>query len=117
VGLAKFDIRANPDGTGTVIVNGEDVSDRVRGFVLTAEAHQIPQLQLWMNASGELSGEGIVRQSQADGELIAGFLSALDPSQLEKDVLEALGPLSDDGQTSFTAALLARLAAIAKGEW
>lgn len=56
-------------------------------------------------------------QGGIDTASVVAFLSALDPDQLEKDALDALGLLEGDGQGSFTKALLARLIAIADGSW
>lgn len=56
-------------------------------------------------------------QGGIDTESVVAFLSAIDPDQLEKDVLEGLGALEGDGPGGPTAATLARLIAIAKGEW
>ena len=120
MGLAEFSIHVNPDGTGTVSVDGQDVSRQVRGFTLQAEAHEVPKLVLWLNATGGVTGLAdtvAVRQGEPDGEAVASFLSALDAQQLEKDVLGGMGALEGDGEVSYTAALLKRVAAIARGEW
>lgn len=63
-----------------------------------------------------VSGQGD-RQGGLDAESVVAFLSSLDAEQLEKDVLGGLGMLEDEGETSFTVALLQRLITIAKGEW
>lgn len=56
-------------------------------------------------------------QSGVDTESVVAFLSAIDPEQLEKDALEALGLLDGDGESSFTKALLNRLIQYAGGTW
>lgn len=63
-----------------------------------------------------VAGGGSCQHSD-DGEVVAAFLSALDPRQLEKEVLAGLGALEGDGESNFTQALLKRLVAIARGEW
>jgi hypothetical protein len=116
--LAHFSIQADPGG-GRVEVNGEDVSRQVAGFRLEAGAHQVPQLTLFLAAGGDVTGLGAVaveRQRDADGDLVASFLSAMDAQQLEKDVLLNLGALEGEAG-GYTQALLQRLITIARGEW
>lgn len=117
--LAQVTITAEAGG-GQVTVNGADLTRHISAVQMTAEAHKVPQVVLQLHADADVDAVAevvAVRQGQPDGELIAGFLSAIDPQQLEKDVLEGLGALEGDGENSYTAGLLKRLAAIAKGEW
>lgn len=119
MGLAQVTISATPGG-GKVVVDGVDLSGVVQAVQLNGAAHQVPQVILQLMATADVSALAdvvAVRQQDVDGEAIAGFLSAIDPEQLEKDVLEGMGLLQGDGETSFTAALLKRLAVIAKGAW
>lgn len=88
-----------------------------------ATAPEAPQAALSVVVQHEADGVLIhVRgagscQPGIDTESVVAFLSAIDPEQLEKDALEALGMLDGDGESSFTKALLHRLVQYAGGTW
>lgn len=88
---AHFEITTDAVGHGSVVINGEDVSRRVSGVAVVAEAGQATVVTLrHVGGTAEISGEGIVRvQGDADG--IAGFLDGIDAQALEAEVLARLG--------------------------
>lgn len=93
--LSKFSITTDAVGPGTVVVNGEDVSDRIAGVAVVAEAGQPTIVTLRQPpAAGEISGEGIVRVQQQDaGDGVLAFLEDIDPKELERVTLGRLGGL------------------------
>jgi hypothetical protein len=97
-GLAKFRIDASPLGRGAVEVNGEDVSERLSGLRFEMRAGQPPLLTLVHTAAhGVIEGEGIVQvQSDTGRDSIIRFLSHIDPTILEAEVLNRLG-MGDEG--------------------
>jgi len=92
MGLTPFDISLAP-GEGRVVVDGQDVSSRVTRVTIDAPAGEIPKVFLELNGQGTLEGEGIVHivKDQDMREIVAEFISNVDPSALEAAALEKLG--------------------------
>lgn len=70
-------------GTGTIKVNGEDVSHMVRGLSLDLAVKEVPVLTLQLSGrNGKIVGEGIV---EVMGE--GPDLTALDAEEIEAEAL------------------------------
>lgn len=90
--LARFEITTDPVGPGSVVINGEDVSDRVSGVAVVAEAGQPTVVTLrHLAGSAEISGEGIVKVVE-EGDAVVSFLEDVSVTELERATLEGLGP-------------------------
>jgi hypothetical protein len=98
--FAHFEVDITPIGRGSkIIVNGEDVSNRVSAFAVHASSSpaEATVLQLFMYADGKIEGDGIVEAYKEDNAQIADFLKGVDRSQLEAAALER-GGWSGTGQ-------------------
>lgn len=91
---ASFRLIVGPVGLGSVEVNGEDISNLVSGAAVVAEVDQPTVVTLrHVGDTAEISGQGIVQVRPAgDTDGIAAFLESIDPKELERVVLEGLGP-------------------------
>lgn len=90
--LASIKVELKANGTGLVEVNGEDISDRIRGLALQVVPGQTPVMTVHQLASASrFEGQGIV-QVQSDPQVVADsilrFLEAMDPEELERVSLE-----------------------------
>ena len=115
--LRPFSVRV-AGAESQVVVDGIDITDQTAGLTFVAGLGHVPRLQLLTYAEGSIEGLAEVTaeaRTLVDTEAIVGFLSHLDPETLEKDVLGSLGML-ESGESSYTAALLRRLIAIAQGQ-
>lgn len=114
---AQVRLELAPNGGGRVWVNGQELTELVTGWAMVNNPPSAPQLQLTLAVgAGEVEGLAAVAEVQPgvfDLDAVVAFLGMLDPAQLEADVLAGLG-YGDSG--SYTAKLLERLLAIAKGE-
>jgi hypothetical protein len=114
VEAASFRITARPLG-GTIIVNGEDVSAKVGVTELRVADGQPTTLTLHQHGDGIIEGEGIVhfvaRDDRTDADIISEFLAAVDPEQLDRDLMATA-----DVSTDLNALTLQVLASYARGE-
>lgn len=92
-GLARFTVRIGPDGACEVFANGK-LLEWVAGVALQARPGYPPMLQLEATGEVEVEGEGIVRipaETEDDGLELAQILDALDPEEIDRQVLAGLG--------------------------
>lgn len=106
--LSTFSVTTDAVGPGKVVINGEDVSDRIAGVAVVAEVGQPTIVTLRQPpAAGEISGEGIVRvRTQGAGDGVVEFLEAIDPKELERVTLGRLGGLCSRSPIAETLELL-----------
>jgi hypothetical protein len=101
-----MDVAAN--GTGRIVVAGQDVSQQVRGFTFNAQVGEPPMLTLYEMAEGGIEAEGIVRVVE-DGldqrQAVVEFLSNLDPEELNRVAMEKMSwdPAASPGQGFISA--------------
>lgn len=94
-GVAKFRVEAGVTGADSIVINGEEVGDRVQavdlqvrpGGLTVLTVHHVP-------GAGTIEGEGIVRVASdtadiSDADVILGFLGTVDARLLSKQVLES----------------------------
>ena len=88
--FATFNIEAPVAGRGgKIIVNGEDISDRVNAFRLTSSINEITVLQLSLiKVEGTIEGEGIV-QVGVDADLDK-VLASFKADEIEQEALSRL---------------------------
>ena len=114
--MTSFSLFPNPVGPGRVEIDGEDVSDRVAGVQVDAAIGQATVVTLMVQAGGVVEGDGIVQVANPsavdDAAIICDFLANVDPALLEQEAFRRLGP----GQMNTTAAALAVLADLARGQ-
>lgn len=118
--LARIRVYLDATGPQSVLVNGEDVVDRVAEVGLKASPGQPPELWLMHRGELDLEGDGIVKValveqgavSASDSDVICEFLDSIDPAELETRALESLG-LGDAGGTQ---AMLDQLKRWARGQ-
>ena len=93
--LSHFEIKTSLDGRASVVVDDVDVSRQIAALQFQARPGDVPILTLVERVEGSISGDGIVRvESQSNvrtGEVIAEFLEAIDPGDLERVVCERCG--------------------------
>ncbi|MFB7222467.1 hypothetical protein [Streptomyces sp. NPDC056227] len=112
-------VRLTSNGlSGTVEIDGADISAQVQGYNLEARVGTAPLLVLYASPHGGVAFEGLahvaIGTEQDPGPSIAAFLANVDPSTLQQ---AALG--RDDLENSkhgVTAAILAQLADWAQGK-
>ena len=114
--MTAFRLSPNPVGPGTVEIEGDDITDRVAGVQVDAAVGQPTVLTIHVQAGGVIEGDGIVQVANPsdvdDAEIICDFLANVDPALLEQEAFRRLGP----GQMNTTAAALAVLADLARGQ-
>ncbi|WP_392838584.1 hypothetical protein [Streptomyces sp. LN500] len=111
-------VRLTSNGlSGTVEVDGSDISAQVQGYNLEARVGAAPLLVLYASPHGGVAFEGLahvaIGTEQDPGPSIAAFLASMDPASVEQAALNR-----DDLQNSkhgVTAAILAQLADWAQG--
>jgi hypothetical protein len=111
-------VRLTSNGlSGTVEVDGADISAQVQGYNLEARVGAAPLLVLYASPHGGVVFEGLahvaIGAEQDPGPSIAAFLASMDPASVEQAALNR-----DDLQNSkhgVTAAVLAQLADWAQG--
>ena len=86
----------------TVIVDGQDISDKLYGASLHLGAGEVPKLILHARAGAVFDGiaDVAVGREVDDSEVIASWLNNLDPDILEKTVLDEFE--GTHGQTVLT---------------
>lgn len=117
---ADFEVSVEQDGTARIVVNGEDVSERVDGAQVILASDQVPRLVLRQQiGAGGISGRGIVTVAAGgevdEAELIVHWLANLDPERLSKAIPAATGGGLGANRTIGAAAIHV-LTAWAKGE-
>ncbi|WP_169165101.1 hypothetical protein [Cellulomonas taurus] len=82
--LTPFKISAHPGG-GSVVIDGQDVSERVANFVVEAgAAGTVPQVTLVQFGPVDIEGEGVVTvvrdpDGGAVADAVVAFLEEIDP--------------------------------------
>ena len=93
--LAKFEVSVNEIGIGKIVVNDDDISNRVTALRLDVQPGNVPVVSMVQRAgSATIDGEGIVRiteDAKNPNDYIVEFLDGIDPEQLSKEVLGSLG--------------------------
>lgn len=106
-------------GHAAIQVDGADVGGHVAGYSLTHDIREaLPHLVLHVHAPDGAEWEGMARVAVADpqpsGDVIAAFLSGIDPDALYEAVLERDD--LDGSSNEITKAILAQLADWAQGK-
>ncbi|WP_327349662.1 hypothetical protein OG772_20485 [Streptomyces sp. NBC_01321] len=106
--------------TGTVALDGRDISSKVSGYELRQQAGQPAELLLFLSPKVKDEFDGLARVavgvSPDPGPAAAVFLSAIDAGELERNAL-ARYDLLDGGPHEMTRAMLALLQDWASGRW
>lgn len=99
MGLATFAIEANGDGSIGLMLNGQDLGDRVQSLQLIATPGTLPQLQVRVTGEGQVAGDGIVHVIQTTeglsveiGEVVQIWLRELNADSLMEDALRDASP-------------------------
>lgn len=58
--MTGFTITTNPDGSAGVVIDGQDVSDRVRHVIVDMPAGQVPTVTMLAVAPQSITGDAIV---------------------------------------------------------
>ncbi|MFG2677050.1 hypothetical protein [Streptomyces sp. NPDC048445] len=112
-------VRLTSNGlTGTVEVDGSDISAQVQGYNLEARVGAAPLLVLYTRpGEGGVTFEGLahvaIGAEQDAGPSIAAFLGSIDPNTLQQAALNRDD--LENSKTGVTAAILAQLAEWAQG--
>ncbi|MFI6653301.1 hypothetical protein ACIBI8_37635 [Streptomyces sp. NPDC050529] len=112
-------VRLTSNGlSGTVEVDGADVSAQVQGYNLEARVGSAPLLVLYTRpGQGGVAFEGLAHVAiggeQDPGPSIAAFLASIEPAALQRAALDR-GDL-ENSKTGVTAAILAQLTDWAQG--
>ncbi|MFE4421309.1 hypothetical protein [Streptomyces sp. NPDC056817] len=106
--------------SGSVALDGRDISKVVSGYSLSQQAGKPAELLLFLNARAKDDFEGLARVVVGvppdPGPAAAAFLSAIDAGELEKHVLSR-HDLMDGGPNELTRAMLRLLQEWASGGW
>jgi hypothetical protein len=107
----EFIMDIDATGRGTVVVNGQDVSNEIAGvhtYAVPGEPTTVV-LQLKPGSDLRLSGEGVVEVEQPMDvrDAMCELLAAINPNMLEAAALERIEYLDED--TSFTTVMLEQL--------
>ncbi|WP_327260033.1 hypothetical protein [Streptomyces sp. NBC_01240] len=112
-------VRITADGTtGSVTVDGTDISRSVQGYNLEHRVGAAPLLVLYTTPHRGLDFEGLAHVAvaapeQDDGQSVAAFLANIDPARLEAAALERDD--LDGSRHELTRAMLQQLADWAQG--
>ncbi|MEU9947102.1 hypothetical protein [Streptomyces sp. NPDC047939] len=112
-------VRLTSNGlSGTVEVDGADISAQVQGYNLEARHGAAPLLVLYTSPGvGGVAFEGLahvaIGTEQDPGPSIAAFLSSIDPGTLQQAALNRAD--LENSKNGVTAAILAQLADWAQG--
>lgn len=90
---AHFRIVTDELGGGTLHVNGDDLSDQVRGLRLEAAKGAPTTLTLWSVGDAVIEADGVVVHEVpiAPVDTMRRFLAQIDPKVLEGKALERAG--------------------------
>ncbi|MFD5753827.1 hypothetical protein ACFWIZ_00780 [Streptomyces sp. NPDC127044] len=106
--------------TGTVALDGRDISSHISGYSLRQNAREPAELVLFLSSMTKDDFEGlahvVVGVPPDPGPAAAAFLSAIDAGELERHVL-ARHDLMDGGPNELTRAMLRLLSEWALGGW
>ena len=106
--------------TGTVALDGRDISTKVTGYELRQYAGEPAELMLRLSPLVKDEFDGLARVvvgvDPDPGPAAAAFLSAIDAGELERHVL-ARYDLMDGGPNELTRAMLRLLQEWASGQW
>ncbi|MGW0952838.1 hypothetical protein [Streptomyces sp. NPDC002545] len=106
--------------SGSVALDGRDISKVVSGYSLSQQAGKPAELLLFLNARAKDDFEGLARVAVGvppdPGPAAAAFLGAIDAGELEKHVLSR-HDLMDGGPHELTRAMLRLLQEWASGGW
>lgn len=105
MGLLSFSVDVDANGTARVLLDGQDVSDRIAGVNVAARPGQPPVLTLLHAGEGPIEGEGIVRvveEGLDQREAVLAFLSNLDAAEVDRQALEKM----QWGSKSLTATVI-----------
>ncbi|MER5277808.1 hypothetical protein ABT025_18895 [Streptomyces sp. NPDC002809] len=112
-------VRITADGvTGSIAIDGTDISRSVQGYSLQHEVGAAPVLLLHTTPHRGLDFEGLAHVAvaapeQDDGQVIAAFLQNIDPAALERAALERDD--LDGSRHELAVAMLRQLADWAQG--
>ncbi|MEU6318097.1 hypothetical protein [Streptomyces sp. NPDC047009] len=106
--------------TGSVALDGRNISKHVSGYSLSQRAGQPAELVLLLSPLVKDEFDGLARvvvgEAPDPGPAAAAFLSAIDAGELERHVL-ARHDLMDGGPNELTRAMLRLLQEWASGMW
>ncbi|MFJ3248459.1 hypothetical protein [Streptomyces sp. NPDC086782] len=106
--------------TGSVALDGRDISKVVSGYSLSQQAGKPAELLLFLSPLSKDTFEGLARivvgVPPDPGPAAAAFLGAIDAGELEKSVLSR-HDLMDGGPNELTRAMLRLLSEWASGGW
>jgi hypothetical protein len=106
--------------SGSVALDGRDISSKVSGFSLSQRAGQPAELLLFLSPLVKDDFEGLARVVVGvlpdPGPAAAAFLSAIDAGELERSALSR-HDLMDGGPHELTRAMLRLLQDWAAGRW
>lgn len=88
--LSRFELKLAANGTGQVVIDGVDISERVGALRLDVAAPQAPRLAVELVGEGTVEGLAEVT-FQSPGVDLGRFFANLDPEELEKEALGRLG--------------------------
>lgn len=120
LGDTPHSVRISSDGiSGSVTIDGTDLSRGLRGYTLEQQVGQPPVLVLYKTPNADpVLFEGLAHVAVGDGqdagEQLAAFLSGIDPAALERAALDS--PDLDGSKHEVTRAMLQQLAAWAQGQ-
>lgn len=112
-------VRITADGiTGTVAVDGTDISKSVQGYNLEHRVGSVPLLVLYTAPHRGLNFDGLahvaVGEQHDPGDIITAFLTNIDPAALQRAALNRDD--LDGTSTELTRAMLQQLVDIAQGQ-
>jgi hypothetical protein len=110
--ISKVEIQQGPDGKGSIIVDGQDVSEKVSGVAYEGKVGSVPQVHLTLVPDAELEIQGEVfvhslNDREAVMKSLEQWLRTRDPQAIETEALSRMG-LSESGP--FSARVLEVLA-------
>jgi hypothetical protein len=95
---SKIQIELNSNGTGKVVLNGEDISDQITGFVIQNKVGSPPVINLTLvNPSVVLDGVSSVSVPTGSNSVedLIDILDNLDPEEISDEILSS-SSFSDD---------------------
>jgi hypothetical protein len=90
-GMTNFSVKTDANGTGQLVLNGVNVSDKITGYVIQNKVGEPPVLAISLvNSETEIEGVAIVKSNDSKNEShssVIDFLSRIDPQELSDEVL------------------------------
>lgn len=105
MGLLRFSLHVDANGSTQVLLDGADISGRVAGISFASRPGQPPVLTLLHSGEGEIAGEGIVRVVEEgidQRQAVLDFLGNLDAAEVDRQALAKM----EWGSKSLTAAII-----------